>query len=165
MKSLRFGLNISRRTLYAFFPWLTQPDDVFAQTLLPPNEYLLYLAMDVRDRDHACRVAKAVRAGVPDASEHLLRAALLHDIGKSGSDYNPLERILVHLFTPVKVAASPHLKGLRGAWQRNLHHAYYGAQKIRAAGGCERVAALVEAHHQPGNDPEAASLKAIEETF
>ena len=153
------------RTLKAFVPALAAPDDAFARGHLSPQEWELYVRMDRRDRDHACRVARAVLTEVINPSPQLIRAALLHDIGKSGQRYNPLERVLVHLYTPQTMPQTPQLTGVRGAWQRNAHHALLGAARIRRTGGCERVAQLVALHHTPNGDVEAEQLKRIEELF
>ena len=168
MPPLYWFKNISLRTLQAFFPRLVEEGmeagDAFAKSVLTPEEYELYREMDVRDRHHARLVARAVQERAPEASSALLRAALLHDVGKSAAPYRAWERIFVHLYAP-PVPAAPPLTGLRGMWQRHRHHALYGAEMIRRAGGDERVAELVERHHQPGGDLEAALLRAVDETF
>lgn len=145
-------------------PRLARADDAFAARLLPRAEYRLYRQMDVRDRTHACGVAKTLLRLEPTASRTLLRAALLHDVGKSGAHYRPLERILVALYTP-QVPASPRLRGVRGAWQRRRHHPRYGAHMILAAGGDARVAELVARHHHPAGDPEAERLRRADAHF
>lgn len=90
------------RTAQAFVPRLARADDAFAARVLPRAEYALYRRMDVRDRAHACGVARALLTLEPAAPSTLLRAALLHDVGKSGRRYRPLERILVALYTPAR---------------------------------------------------------------
>ena len=162
MRFFSWLANVSVRTLKAFVPSLARADDSFAREWLSDREYQLYGALDVRERDHACRVAKAVLAKT--SIPQLVRAALLHDIGKGGK-YRALERILVHLYTPRGVPAEPNFIGLRGAWQRNKYHAERGAQLLRSVGGCERVAQLIERHHEPGEDDEARLLKEIETCF
>ncbi len=166
MPPLRWFTNASSRTLQAFFSSLvkTATDDAFSQNILSPQEYKLYKKMDVRDRHHARLVAEAVQARAPDASAALLRAALLHDVGKSGAPYRAWERVLVHLYAP-DVPAAPRLTGTKGMWQRHRHHALYGAEMIRGAGGDERVAEIVARHHQPEGDLEAALLKEVDEMF
>jgi putative nucleotidyltransferase with HDIG domain len=156
--------NVFWRTLCAFVPTLAKPDDAFAKQHLSSLEYGLYLLMDARDRDHACQVAKALLERQPEVTKWLVRAALLHDIGKAEGVYHPLERIFVHLCAP-KVAQEPRLKGLKGAWQRKWHHPYYGAEMLRQAGGCEKVAMLIERHHNPDGLNEAELLKKIEEIY
>ena len=156
--------NISWRTFYAFVPLFAFADDRFAENCLEAKAYELYLSMDKRDRAHACAVSKAVLKEL-EPSENLLTAAFLHDLGKTEGSYNALERILVHLYCPNHLPKSPKLKGLRGIWQRRLHHAYYGAEKIREAALPEEVARIVENHHKVGCHPEADALKRIEDRF
>jgi len=149
----------------AFFPSFARADDAFAKSWLIREEFGLYLQMDVRDRDHACVVAKALLRSLPDASDKLIRAALLHDIGKSAARYNPVERIFVHLYTPKNLPAQPRLGGLRGTWQRRLHHAAYGAELILNAGGDPEVAEIVRRHHKPDGHEDAEVLRAVEVRF
>jgi len=153
------------RTLVALFPLLAKPDDVAAAAVLPPAEYRLYARMDVRDRAHACAVARRLEQLYPDAPPELRRAALLHDVGKAGARYNPWLRILAALYTPRRIPAEPRATGLRGAWQLKRHHDRYGAALLRAAGGDARVAQLVARHHTPGTDLEAARLREADARF
>lgn len=154
-------LNAARRTLRALLPSLARPDDAFARERLPGREYELYLAMDGRDRHHGCEVAKALLERHPGVSEVLVRAALLHDVGKAQRPYRVLERVLVHLLPARPLPPEPRLKGLAGALQVKRHHHLYGAQMIRSAGGSERVARLVADHHVAGGDAEL--LRAIDD--
>jgi putative nucleotidyltransferase with HDIG domain len=158
-------INVVARTTSAFLPNLAKPDDGFARRYLSGSEYVLYAKMDVRDRDHACQVTKTLLTFRPVASSELVRAALLHDVGKSSSRYRPLHRIFVHLYTPKDLPPSPRFHGLKGAQQRNLYHGHYGAELIRRHGGSERVAELVAKHHDPQGDDEATLLKKVDELF
>jgi putative nucleotidyltransferase with HDIG domain len=161
---LRFK-NVISRTAHAFLPGLVQPDDAFARQHLRGSEYALYAKMDSRDRHHACLVTETLLGHHPQASSELIRAALLHDVGKSSSSYHPLQRIVVHLYTPKNIPPSPRFHGLKGAWQRHLYHSQYGADLIRKSGGDERVAELVASHHDPQGDREATLLKYVDEMF
>jgi len=147
-------LNAARRTLHAVLPALTPPDDAFASRWLPVAEYRVYQMMDPRDRHHACQVAKALLARKPGVTDELVRAALLHDVGKSGRRYRVLERVLVHLLPERPLPAEPRLRGLAGALQVKRHHHAYGAEMIRSAGGSETVARLVADHHVAGGNAE-----------
>jgi putative nucleotidyltransferase with HDIG domain len=153
------------RVFIAFFPRFAQVDDVYAATLLSAPEQALFMQMDVRDRLHGVMVAKALKARHPQVSQLLLRAALLHDIGKTARRYSALERIMVHLYVPKTMPLSPRLRGLAGAFQQRLHHAHYGAELIAAAGGHPRVAELVARHHEPNGDEEAQVLMMVEVLF
>ena len=162
MKPVAWYLNAAARTIRALAPSLFPPDDGFARERLPDPEYRLYAAMEGPDRDHAVRVAKALLARRPDADGVLVRAALLHDVGKSGLPFRLWQRIVAHLVTP-DLPAAPRLEGLAGVQQRNLHHPRYGAALIREVGGCEAVARLIERHHGSDGDPDAALLHQIDD--
>ena len=161
VKKLLSLKNVSRRTLIAFLPFLARPDDKMAEQALLGNEYKLYMSMDIRDRDHATMVAKALLKKHPQASSELFRAAFLHDVGKAGAGYKPLERILVHFISRTDIGPNDSLQGFRAAIQRKMYHAEYGAAMIAD----ERVAQIVQKHHRPDGDKEAEILKSIEEVF
>lgn len=151
---LRRYYNRVRRGVLAFVPHLIQPDERLAQRVLTPAEYALFQQMDVRDRQHALWVAKALLEHTP--SDTLLAAALLHDVGKCDAPFRPWERIIVHVLAHTKQTsppAYPRLSGWRGAWQCKCHHERYGAERIRYAGGRERVAAIIAACHTTSHDP------------
>ncbi len=130
-----------------------RPDDAWALTMLSPAEGRLYLGMDARDREHACRVTQALLQAWPDASPALLGAALLHDCGKSLRPYRVHERVLVGL-VPSRLALAWPV----GALYVRGQHPALGAALVRRSGGRERVAALIERHHAPAGDPEAQQL-------
>lgn len=157
--------NAFKRTLLAFLPQFAVADDTLAKQTLSASEFGLYMTMDVRDRHHALKVVLALLNVYPDASDELIRATFLHDVGKCLKPYNPAIRIATHLYTPKDIPAEPRLKGIQGAWQLYQHHDVYGAALIRQVGGSERVAQIVERHHEPKDDAEAAKLKEIDERF
>ncbi len=112
--------------------------------------------MDPRERDHGIRVAKRVLERRPTAPDEVVRAALLHDVGKARRPYRVVERILVHAPLGPPPQHEPELHGWQGARQVAVHHPSYGAAMIRAAGGSSRVAQLVALHEAPGEDLFAA---------
>ncbi len=158
VKPAAWYLNAALRTARAFVPGLARPDDAFAASWLPRVEHDLYLHMDARDRDHACRVARALLALAPDAEATLVRAALLHDVGKADAPYRAWERIAVHVYTPATDGSrSVPIRAVEAAWRRHRDHAARGAAMILAAGGDPRVADLVR-HHHDDDGPEGVAL-------
>ncbi|WP_424949424.1 HD domain-containing protein [Deinococcus sp.] len=129
------------------------PDDAWAARQLEQGEWRVYLGMDARDREHALRVAHALLLACPDASAELLAAALLHDCGKQLRPYRVWERVATGLI-PGRLARYLPIGAL---WVRG-RHPELGARLLRAAAARERVASLVERHHMPGEDHEAALL-------
>lgn len=151
------------RTFQSLSEERARPDDAFARARLAEGEYRLYARMDTRDRAHATHVTRLLLDRRPDASDHLVRAALLHDVGKAARPYRLWERVAAHLYAPRDIPAEPRMTGLRGAWQMRVHHAQYGADMVRAMGASERVAELIEEHHTADGDPEAAAIRAVDE--
>ena len=163
MNALRWTVNAARRTVRSLTADLAEPDDAFARERLTVAEYALYLRMDPRDREHAVHVTRVLLDRHPDAPPHLVRAALLHDVGKAIRPYRVWERIAAHLYAPRDIPAEPRLGGFRGALQVRVHHAAYGADMIRRAGGGVHVARLVEEHDAPDAGPEARLLREVDE--
>jgi putative nucleotidyltransferase with HDIG domain len=157
-----------KRLLKGIHPRLAQPDDTWAATRLPPPEYGVYIRMDARDREHALRVALKLLELHPNASDVLVRAALLHDCGKLLRRYVWLERIAVG-FVQRPAETSIQLEGLLNrkysALEIRLLHPLLGAALIRQAGGDGRVAEIVERHHSPRahNDADATMIHDVDE--
>lgn len=162
-KSARWFLNAARRTVVAAVPWLARPDDVWAAAHLNEAEVQLFMQLPAQERAHGVEVAKRLLTMNKDARPELLRAALLHDVGKLGTPQFVLWRVLTHLLPEAGYQPQPRLAGLAGARQARTHHAAYGADLIRASGGSEEVAQLVERHHNPGGSQELQLLKKADE--
>ena len=159
MKPWVWAWNAAVRTIRGVRPEWARPDDAWAELRLSEAEGRLYRAMDPRDREHAVRVARTLLRRRPDAADEVVRAALLHDVGKSLRPYRVHERVAAHLVRGGTPPSVPSLAGFAGARQLAAHHARYGATMIRDAGGDPRVAELVERHDRPGDDAEAAWIR------
>ncbi len=156
-------INAARRTVVAAFPWLARPDDAWALERLHGGEAELFMRLPAQERAHGVEVAKRLLGLEERASSELVRAALLHDVGKLGTPQFVLWRVLTHLLPETDQPPEPKLTGLAGARQARRHHAAYGAVLIRAAGGPDAVAELVLHHHEPGGSAELQLLKRADE--
>lgn len=162
-KRLPWYLNAARRTLLAAVPSLADPDDAYAASLLSEAELALFLRLSAPEREHAVAVARCVSSRQPAVRAEVLRAALLHDVGKLGASNSALWRVVAHLLPEPSIPSEPRLSGLAGTRQARRHHAEYGRQLIIAAGGGPEVARLVLRHHEPSGDLEAALIEACDE--
>ena len=150
-------------------PALGPAEIVEARARLSAAEWALFLAQEPRDRRHAMDLYAALRD--ERASEAVLIAALLHDVGKG-----PL-RVWQRAAHVVLASAGPALARALGAeagpeWRRGLwrlhHHARLGAALLVAAGSAPRVVELVAGHRAPGAaatsaDAELARLIALDD--
>lgn len=141
------------RLLRSLSPGLARPEDRWATRHLTAPEARVYLGMDPRDREHACRVTRHLLREHPGAPPEVVAAALLHDCGKSIRPYRVAERVLVGL-VPNRLSRLLPL----GPLAVRAYHPELGAELLARAGARPRVARLVARHHQPASDPEAALL-------
>lgn len=156
-------MNAATRTLQTAFPSLASPDDEWARLVLEPAEYDLYMMLPAAERAHAVKVARCAQSRERDVPQEVLRAALLHDVGKVGSSGHVVHRVIAHLLPEPEVAAEPRLPGLAGTRQAKRHHAAYGALKVLETTGDTRVAWLIRHHHQPGDDAWARLIRACDD--
>lgn len=156
-------VNAAARTLRAALPGLVRPDDDWAAGFLRAGELELFLRLPPTERCHGVAVAREVLRADPGASASLLRAALLHDVGKLGTPQFVLYRVLTHLLGPASYPAEPRLRGLAGARQARVHHPAYGADLLRLAGSGDDVVALVRGHHSAAGGADAAALRSADE--
>lgn len=121
------------------------------------------------DRAHHLRVyTLLVESGHDDPD--LLRAALLHDVGKADDRgrVNPLHRA-AHVMLVALVPGLLTRVAFNGGWFSHglwlsLHHAENGAVLAARAGASERCCALIAAHARPlrSTDPLLVALAAAD---
>lgn len=132
-----------------------------AQELPDPPLWDLFCQLSRAEQAHALRVYRTLiewGCSNPD----LLSAALLHDVGKcrqSPSAIGKAAVVLVRAVAPETARrwGSGPLSGWRRPFAIAEQHPHWGADMIRKAGGSDRLAALVERHHEPGDARDGTS--------
>jgi putative nucleotidyltransferase with HDIG domain len=138
--------------------------DTELRHLLSPAESELVARLSVSDRAHVLAVyQRLVQRGYRDAD--LLKAALLHDVGKADEDARVglLHRTIAVLLNATVPAILSWLATPNGlSWRRPFHlvieHPTLGAQKARDGGCNERVCWLIEHHHDAEVEGDAGLL-------
>jgi hypothetical protein len=157
------------RQFAAYLPRTGRADiDNDLRALLAPSEWRLLSRLAPADRRHALAVRRGLEAdGWTDSD--LLRAALLHDVGKAderGRVYllHRVMRVLLGAFAP-RALDRLAARG-EGWWQHGLylsvHHPRIGAAHARLAGAPERVCWLI-AHHGDGTRHDDPALRALQQ--
>lgn len=137
-------------------PYLDAYEVAEARGVLSPEEFSLFLHAQPRDRRHSMDLYWILKG--QQASDAMLVAALMHDVGKG--DIATWHRIAFVVLGP----ASGVLAGRAGPrWRRALwrlrHHAWLGAEMLRRAGSAPRVVEIVEAHTRGrSGDPEVEAF-------
>lgn len=120
-------------------------DHAWAQDRLPPALAALWAAQDPTDRRHSVAVARAVlRQADADGSTPppwVVPAALLHDVGKTGTGGIAV-RVSAGVLELVGVRSAP------GAVGRYLAYPARGADRLRDAGAAREVVAWAAQHHE-----------------
>ncbi len=108
-----------------------------------PGEADIYRQQSVADQRHGLEAARRVAAVRGDRRD-LVRAALLHDVGKRWSNLGVIGRSLASFFTKLRLP-------VRGSWRRYLQHGSLGAEELDRLGSGSMVVEFARHHH--GNRP------------
>lgn len=147
----------------------SERDLAWARVELAPGERRLFDRLSGKEKAHAIRVAKkavglAAKASVTSSERSaLIKAALLHDIGKCGAvgSFDKIAIVLVYRFAPAladrlsemgeQAVDPPGRKGplnnLARAFYFDRIHPERGAELAAAAGAGRRVVELIRNHH------------------
>lgn len=139
-----------RQTWQLVSAWVRPIDDDQARAYLTPAEFGLYLKMPRATRQHHLRVLNCLLA----AGHHhpsLLKAALLHDVGKIRYSFALPEKVLVVLtkaFAPslFKKWSAGEPRGWRRPFVMSLRHPEWSAEMGAAVGMDELSLDLIRRH-------------------
>ncbi len=149
-----------RQLFRALFAKMEPKDHAVVDRYLNEIEKLLFYRMQPAVQKHCVNVAETVSviAGARPDLDHslLMKAALLHDIGKSGLKISLTDRIwyvLVRKFSSglaqklARPGKSPLMSRLRNAFYIHLNHGKIGASMAQNAGLSEELVFFVRNHH------------------
>lgn len=115
-------------------------DESWARAVAGPGADLWSAQAD-RDRRHTVAVARSVDG--PTTPSWVLRAALLHDVGKSVAELGTLGRVVATVLELLRVRRAPGRVG------RYLDYPRAGAQLLADAGLEPEVVRWAAEHHTP----------------
>jgi len=130
-------------------------DRAWAQSVLTPGEFEVWIRQSDYDLHHAIQVGQRVEHRLASTAykgdSRWICAALMHDVGKSESNLSLPERVVATLASKVfGVATARVWAASASGWKRRLGlyliHGELGAAMIRAAGGREEAAVWSEVH-------------------
>ena len=121
-----------------------------AERILGADLAPLFAGLPVNDRRHGLDVLKTVTKLEAEPSLLLQQAALLHDVGKSGSEFSVIDRSVTVFLDAVSPRLLATLIRARPGFARRhaayTDHARIGADRLRAVGAAE-LAVIVAEHH------------------
>lgn len=170
LRTFTYRLWQVRQQLGFVSPLSNEERDVVAGCL-SPTALDLFLSMSPADQRHSLRVLQGLQERgwtEPD----VLRAALLHDVGKAAGRVPFWTRpviVLLKRFSPSLLASLttyPVLPQQLSRWRCALSYAWWhaevGADLAAQVGLSERAVAYIRLHHQP-DCPELVALHLVDE--
>lgn len=136
-----------RQFYKALFAKMAPSDQAFYKQYLTEKEIMLFEQLRVYDQKHSVLVARHLaRLNPQDA--YMIKAGLLHDIGKQVYPLNPVEKgimVILHKLSKGKIQGLKQLKMVKGYYE----HPLLGYELLRKAGGYDKhLLMLVRDHHQ-----------------
>ena len=123
-----------------------------SQVHLNPREEQLFLRQSPADQRHAVAVFERLRANGNEDPE-LLRAALLHDVGKTDGRIRLWHRVSYVLLGWATPSLLESLSRSADRWAKPFsvlrNHEERGAALAGEAGAASRVVSLIAHHHKP----------------
>ena len=155
---------------HAISAQVTREDRAFLEQWLPEEPArTLFAAMTTADQCHALRTARTAEKLCSVSSKKavdqrlLIRAALLHDVGRQKGDMGTMGKVL----TVLLAAGFPHWSEKQSEtsaddWLTTLLHVHYhhpriGAEKLRRI-GLSAEADLIAQHHAPEAEDDPPEL-------
>lgn len=168
--------NRVKQLLSAVFAEITDSDQDYIKSNLSPIEQKLFYEMDTPTQKHSIKVAKSAEK-IAAKSENaninlplLIKASLLHDIGKKAKDISTADKILIVIieYTFPKILKIYAKEG-RGHGFNNICHAFYihlihhqrGAQLAMDNGLDMEIANLIKKHHDSIKAGDKLELKIL----
>lgn len=106
---------------------------------LREGEEAMFFGQATADQRHGYTAAARVERRAPDRLD-LIRAALLHDVGKRHAGLGALGRVAASVLIRLGGPLTPRMRAYRD-------HGPHGAEDLRAVGAEPLVVAFAEAHH------------------
>jgi len=147
----------------SFEPSLNQQDWDRIRLYLSPVEIVLFTKLPVSDQNHSFRVFKSILE-TGEGNEDLIKAALLHDIGKGLHPLRRWERVfavLVDGFLPklAKNWGKGEPVGIKRPLVIIYQHQDWGAELASGAGCSEDLIWLIQNHENDQPDPSTSPRK------
>lgn len=144
-----------------------EPEELrLVEQVLPPTQAELFRKMPAASQRHSLNVYYALRQAGEDDGE-LLRAALLHDVGKRGVRlYHRVANVLLRALAPrlwrrwATLGPGPG----RGGLYTLRHHGELGAKQLVSRGASRRIVEIVRLHQEENlADPKLRRFRQADE--
>lgn len=167
-------VHLTRRFLGSLLPGgPREADRAWVESVLSPEEYRLWIRMYGPDRRHSAAVAREVECRLGhEATDPVLAAALLHDVGKIDAGLRTWGRVVATLSVAVAGRDTAELWVRSSGFTRRVglyvRHPEIGGDMLAMAGSDPLTVAWAREHHLPDDEwtvaePIARALHSVDD--
>lgn len=142
----------------AMFAKITKEDEEFINRYLTKEDLNLFKKLPTHEKKHCINVAKYVINNNHNVSDFIIRATILHDIGKINSGLNPIFKSIIVIMNKVSEKLTRKLQFIKPIYVY-YNHPYIGGEIYRGIN--KEIAYIVENHHNYKIDND--TIKMIQE--
>jgi putative nucleotidyltransferase with HDIG domain len=149
IKVINMSLYRVKQFYWSITSKIDDADTEFIRRFLNKEERELFNSLSTYEQKHSVNVARAVTdaMGKNDYNDTLVKASLLHDIGKTFKKLNPIEKSIIVILDSVSKGKLKRYKGLKTV-DVYYNHGDKGYNILKNAGGYdERFLYLIKNHH------------------
>ncbi|ABR49811.1 putative metal dependent phosphohydrolase [Alkaliphilus metalliredigens QYMF] len=128
-----------------------EEDHAFIERHLNTQESALFYELRISEQRHSLNVAYGCQSNSPQ-NIMLIRGALLHDIGKIGSNLTLLNKSFVVMAIKLNLKESLLPSFVKKALYFKYHHPLLGYEMLKSIELEEDILRLVRDHHLPNED-------------
>jgi putative nucleotidyltransferase with HDIG domain len=141
----------------ALFAKVTQEDRAFISQYLTKQQQTLFFRLRPSEQYHSLKVAYACKDKMP-YDTLLVKAALLHDIGKLGTNLHLINKVFVVLAMKCKLNHNLLPLFLQKAIQAKMEHPKRGYDLLLGYDAEKSVLEIIKNHHQEEKTTEAMRI-------
>jgi len=127
---------------------ISSDDTNFINSYLTNEEQDLFYKLRISEQRHCLNVANGCKKDIPNKT-WFIKAALLHDIGKIGSNLTLINKSFVVIAMALNLKENNMPSFLREALYYKQNHAKLGYNLLKNIVTDERVLCIIKNHHTP----------------
>lgn len=153
-----------KQVFYGLTAKMTVGYHKFVRGYLNNNEQKLFYRLRVGEQVHSVRVALGCKNDKPHNNK-LIKAALLHDVGKVDSNLNIFNKVLVVILTKYQIRDNRLPAFIRRALFYKNRHPQIGAEFLKQLGLDKEIIYLVENHHKLSSNEDINIIQKYDDMY
>ena len=151
---------------------MTESDYDYARKILNDEEFDLFLKLSKSEQKHSIRIAKDIEFIIKNEKtsdkdilknkELLIRASLLHDIGKSRKRLNVIDKSIIVILNKLTNGKLKNIKKSQKI-QCYYNHSEYGYEILKDLVKNDLILDIIRNHHKKSNNKIVSFFKTVDD--